>query len=292
MVDLGQSVNSYYTNLAIQFGYIAMFMCVFPAAITWGFLANLVMIILTEQSYSKIARRSLSKEIESIGVWNDIFLVFSFISTVVNAMIVTFTSKSVTRDYFDNNRFLTFLGVIAFEHFIIILKFLVSRIIPDIPKGVKKRRKNDQYLRRRAKEKEIARSRKKKVRGLMSRVKMSKDLKSLTKMVTANQPKIDGLPDVMKALNWDMEEVDKRIDDDEKFIEKFEEWNELDEVSEENFSSEELSDIDEKLELIMKNFQVKKNLLYSRRGKNKKPSLMDLVTKKMTKYFAEDRWST
>lgn len=150
MYNTGKKIDKRYLALAIQFGYIGMFMPVFPLAALWGFLANTVMIQLTAKFYSTIARRSLSMEMESIGVWNDIFLAMSFLSTVVNAMFVAFTSSSIQR-WFDSK--VTILIVVLFaEHFIIMIKFLIGKLIPDIPVKIRQRRQNADYLEKKAKQ--------------------------------------------------------------------------------------------------------------------------------------------
>lgn len=150
MVDTGKSVNKRYLFLAIQFGYIGMFMPVFPLAATFAFLANTVMIQLTAKSYSTIARRSLSMEMETIGVWNDIFFVMTFLSSVVNAMFVAFTSTSM-QIYFDSKITIIIVVLLA-EHFIIMVKFALGKLIPDIPGSIRKRRQNANYLEIKAKQ--------------------------------------------------------------------------------------------------------------------------------------------
>jgi hypothetical protein len=151
MYDFGLKIDKYFMNLAIQYGYIGMFMSVFPAAAVWGFIANVVIVILTAKSYSKIARRSLSIEQESIGVWNKIFMSLSFISTIVNAMIIAFTSKAMSKIYGFDDKVQALGIVILGEHIIIIFKYLISELIPDIPSRISKRTQNEKFLERNAK---------------------------------------------------------------------------------------------------------------------------------------------
>jgi hypothetical protein len=132
MVDFGPNLDDYLMNLAIQYGYIGMFMSVFPAASTWGFLANVVIVGLTAASYTKIARRSLSAQQESLGVWIDIFMTISFISTVVNAMIVAYTSNALESFYKISDRSQVLLIAVFAEHIIIISKYLIDKLVPEI----------------------------------------------------------------------------------------------------------------------------------------------------------------
>lgn len=146
-----------------------MFMSVFPAAVTWGFIANLVMVILTEKAYSTIARRSLSVELETIGVWNQIIEVMCFTSTFVNAMLNVYTSNSLTLDL-STASYDPLFFVICVEHFIIGLKFLLGRVIPDFPYAIFRRLENAKQLEIRAKEKREQLKKRRKMKKLYDRL--------------------------------------------------------------------------------------------------------------------------
>lgn len=177
MIDLGKSLDTYYMNLVIQFGYISMFMSIFPAAVTWGFIANLIMIILTEKAYSTIARRSLSIEMENIGTWNKIIEVMCFVSTFVNAMLNVYTSDSLRIDLERLNTEPLFV-VIIIEHSIILLKYLLGTVIPDVPGAILKRLKNAKYLENMAKEKRNNLKRRKKLKEVYEKLTPMQKLKS------------------------------------------------------------------------------------------------------------------
>ena len=161
MMDMDSTIDKSFMNLAIQYGYLGMFMPLFPAAAFFGFLSNVVIIILTAKSYSSIAKRSLSRQIETIGVWNDIFAMMSFVSTIVNALIVAFTATSmqkvldnVTRNsqnsdikrwFDDNNRAAILVVVFLAEHSIIIFKYAITKLIADIPQRIQKRKNYAEY---------------------------------------------------------------------------------------------------------------------------------------------------
>lgn len=146
MVDFGPNLDDYLMNLAIQYGYIGMFMSVFPAASTWGFLANVVIVGLTAASYTKIARRSLSAQQESLGVWIDIFMTISFISTVVNAMIVAYTSNALESFYKISDKSQVLLIAVFAEHIIIISKYLIDKLVPEIQSEIRDKVSEEHYL--------------------------------------------------------------------------------------------------------------------------------------------------
>lgn len=152
MINLEGQEQKYYITLAIQYGYICMFSVVFPAASTISFLANLITIILTERLYSKVSRRSLSREMESIGVWNGIFEVVSFISAVVNASIVVFTSNGLKELGFGDDTVKNVLLVIFAEHCVLALKFILSKMIPNKPSWVRDRQDHETFIRRKVRD--------------------------------------------------------------------------------------------------------------------------------------------
>ena len=172
MIDLGQEINNNYMVLFTQFGYIGMFSGVFPAAATFGFLTNLVMIYLTELSYSTIAKRSLSEEIEGIGVWNDIFKATGLISIVVNAMILAFTATTLNT-FYSNNRASVFTAIFIGEHLLVGLLLLLAQLIPDVPRVVKYRIRNEKILERKEMDRRRRRERRKELRMGYDRFKGS-----------------------------------------------------------------------------------------------------------------------
>ena len=60
-------------------------------------LVNFFIIFITERMYSNITRRNLSKVIESIDIWNDVFNGISFISVLISGFITGFTAKGLER---------------------------------------------------------------------------------------------------------------------------------------------------------------------------------------------------
>ena len=168
MMDMDKSIETSFMNLAIQYGYLGMFMPLFPAAAFFGLISNVAITTLTARAYSNIAKRSLSREVESIGVWNDIFMIISFVSTVVNALIVAFTAtkmESILGDITTRSRNSTlqswftanakaYILVVVFlaEHSIIIFKYTLSKLIPDIPERIRVRKNHTEYFEQMAQE--------------------------------------------------------------------------------------------------------------------------------------------
>lgn len=135
MIDMDKYLNKFYMALMIQFGYVNIFHGVFPGSSVIIVLANLFIIFITEKMYANITRRSLSKEMESIGTWNRVFEVIGFISVLASGLIAGFTSNSLDR-YVRNDRFKVLLMILTFEHVVLVIRYLISVLAPKVPKWV------------------------------------------------------------------------------------------------------------------------------------------------------------
>lgn len=146
---------------AIQFGYIAFFLLSFPATAVAGVALNILHINFLYFSFTSYTQRRDSVERRSIGVWNAIFFVMSFIALVVNMSVIVFSSNSlkklldsVMKRKYDAYTIFTILVVI--EHIGFTLKFLVAAVMGGKPAWVAKilraqatrKQKDDEKIRR------------------------------------------------------------------------------------------------------------------------------------------------
>lgn len=138
MIDVDSQLPTYLMTLMIQYGYISMFMTLYPLSSLIGFIGNNINIWLTTRTYAYITKRSISQQVSGLGVWNELFVIISFMSTIVNAALLVFTSNETHKLYSDNeNDFRDFFIAVAAEHAIILLKFLLDKMIDDFPLWVK-----------------------------------------------------------------------------------------------------------------------------------------------------------
>lgn len=129
---------------SIQFGYISFFLLSFPSAALIGVLMNVIHITLLYKSFTSVIQRKDSVERNSIGVWNNIFLVMTFIALVSNIGIVLFSSngfKQFLVDKVDENydSYTIVVILVIIEHIGFILKFILSAIIGRSPTWVRNR---------------------------------------------------------------------------------------------------------------------------------------------------------
>lgn len=137
MVDLNVSIDDFYFSMLIQFTYVSLYHGILPLSSMFLFLSNLAVIFITERMYSYITKRSLSQQIKDIGLWNDVFEAVGLLCIIGSAFITTYTTQSLDR-YFDGNKELALLVIIAAEHFVLGLRFLMAKIVNAVPGWLRK----------------------------------------------------------------------------------------------------------------------------------------------------------
>tara|TARA_A100001015_G_scaffold317867_1_gene435968 strand:+ start:1380 stop:3443 length:2064 start_codon:yes stop_codon:yes gene_type:complete len=85
-----QSIANY-MNIAIQFGYMVLFITALPYAPIFVFISNIITLQCDVWSILYIYQRPIPNAAEEIGTWNTMFLLVVYVGVVTNAGIVTFT---------------------------------------------------------------------------------------------------------------------------------------------------------------------------------------------------------
>ncbi|GBB95120.1 hypothetical protein RclHR1_02480019 [Rhizophagus clarus] len=150
-----ESIRTEYEEMVIQFGFLALFGVAFPLAPLFAWINNLTEVRSDGFKYIKTLQRPVGFQAQDLGMWENIMNIVSFIAVLTNAIIIAFHSvwmenqfKKYTGD--DENRLLVAkLGfVLAFEHFVFIVKLMFAYMIPDIPGKVRIAIERERYLSR------------------------------------------------------------------------------------------------------------------------------------------------
>ena len=72
----------------------------------------------------------------NIGLWNDVFQAVGLLCIIGSAFITTYTTTSLDR-YFNGSKEIALLVIIAAEHVVLGLRFLMSKIINNVPRWVR-----------------------------------------------------------------------------------------------------------------------------------------------------------
>ena len=139
-----ESLFRNYSSLSIEFGYLSFFSPAFPLACLLAFLANLIDMRSDSIALCRGSRRTPWQHAEDIGSWYQVLSTISFIAVITNACILGFVStqmalKGTEEEENIENRFRSYriwIGVIGFEHAVVLLKVLVGFAMPDQPRWI------------------------------------------------------------------------------------------------------------------------------------------------------------
>jgi len=124
-----------YDELIIQYGFVVLFVVVFPLAPMFALINNIIEFRLDASKLMSFTRRPHPKGTYDMGTWFPILNLISWVMVVSNTALLVFCSVVSTRlvpDY----RWITFVVV---EHILIGFKLLIEFFIPDVPRDVEDR---------------------------------------------------------------------------------------------------------------------------------------------------------
>lgn len=130
--DLLSSSLDDYADIAIQFGYTAMFITALPVAALFALLSNFVNIRFKGFKLFNLHQRPFPKGAEDIGTWQMIFLALSVIAVVTNAGLTVFTMNCL--DHL--NLVARYWIFILFQWVCFILQVIIMEAIPDVPEDI------------------------------------------------------------------------------------------------------------------------------------------------------------
>lgn len=129
-----ESTFQEFDEMVIQFGFVTLFMIAFPLAPLMALINNVLETRLDATRLSKLHRRPVPEGAENIGTWSAIVNLLSYCAVITNVALICFQTTQLndltTVPY---NKVWAF---IAMEHGIILIKYFVAFIVPDVPKDV------------------------------------------------------------------------------------------------------------------------------------------------------------
>lgn len=130
-----------YIELLVQFGYLSLFSCVFPLTAVLLLINNLTEIRSDAYKVCKLFRKPFTAPVAGMGVWQISFEVLSFVSVVSNCWLLMLSPQvqaECLRGELSCSNVL--LLAVAMEHVLILVKVVLSVLIPDEPGWIKKKR--------------------------------------------------------------------------------------------------------------------------------------------------------
>eukprot|EP00924_Labyrinthula_sp_SR-Ha-C_P009696 augustus_masked-scaffold_22-processed-gene-3.46-mRNA-1 protein AED:0.50 eAED:0.51 QI:0/-1/0/1/-1/1/1/0/1020 len=130
-----------YLELAIQFGYVVLFVSAFPLAPVLAFINTFIEVWVDAKKICTLSRRPLVERAHDIGSWLDVFVVLSYVAVLVNSGILVFSSNELLPINTYEGRIWAFLLLIIGTY---ALKWMTDFSISTIPSwiAIQKRRQN------------------------------------------------------------------------------------------------------------------------------------------------------
>ncbi|XP_046893486.1 anoctamin-10 isoform X2 [Hypomesus transpacificus] len=123
-----------YLELFLLFGYVSLFSCVYPLAAVLVVLNNATEVYSDAFKMCQVFKRPFSDPASNIGVWQLAFEAMSVIAVVTNCTLIGMSSQ--VKAYFPDSDAQLILWVVAIEHSLLALKFILTFVIPDVPKHI------------------------------------------------------------------------------------------------------------------------------------------------------------
>lgn len=122
-------------ELFIQLGYVVLFSSAFPMAATCALINNLIEIRSDAFKLCFIFQRPFGQRVPNIGTWQNAMDVMGFIAVLVNCALIGLSGQ-VHRMFPEMSTTQTILLIVALEHGMLVMRFLITCAIPDLPKWV------------------------------------------------------------------------------------------------------------------------------------------------------------
>jgi len=132
-----------YTEMVLQFGYVTLFVAVFPLAPLLALVNNYLEIRIDAYRLCAVHRRPMPQSAEGVALWGDILHAMAFFSVAVSGSIVCFQSTNFTSKMGDAGRVWAF---VLFEHLIMGIKAVVDLVIDDVPTHIQMQKERQDFL--------------------------------------------------------------------------------------------------------------------------------------------------
>jgi len=133
-----------YDELIIQFGFVVLFVVVFPAAPGLALLNNLIEFRLDAAKILGFTRRPHPKGAYDMGTWFHMLDLISWVMVISNTGLIVFASYNFSSRLLPDERWITFVCV---EQILIGIKLLIQFMVPDVPQEVEERIARQEVIR-------------------------------------------------------------------------------------------------------------------------------------------------
>ncbi|XP_047216782.1 anoctamin-10 [Girardinichthys multiradiatus] len=123
-----------YLELFLLFGYVSLFSCVYPLAAVLVVLNNITEVYSDAFKMCHVFKRPFADPAANIGVWQLAFETISVIAVVTNCALIGMSPQ--IKAYFPDSETQLILWTVTIEHGLLAFKFILTFLIPDVPKHI------------------------------------------------------------------------------------------------------------------------------------------------------------
>ncbi|KAK4884573.1 hypothetical protein RN001_000844 [Aquatica leii] len=119
-------------EMMIQLGYVILFSSAFPPAAICALLNNFIEIRSDAFKLGYICQRPFGQRVPNIGTWQNCMEYMGIMAVLVNCALIGLSGQ-VHRMFPDMTATQTILLIVALEHIMLCIRFLITCAIPDLP---------------------------------------------------------------------------------------------------------------------------------------------------------------
>ena len=134
-----------YITAVIQFTFVACFSVVLPIVPVFCLFNYLLSMRYDAYKLCKIRRRPLARKTGGIGVWEHLLHIVAVIAVLTNCWLMGFTNKDFTWLREQVGPLGIFGVVVAWEHIMLLIKYIMQTNISPLPKSVRDKIKREQH---------------------------------------------------------------------------------------------------------------------------------------------------
>jgi len=136
-----------YITAVLQFSFVACFSVVLPITPLFCLFNYLLSMRCDAYKLCRGRRRPLAQKTGGIGIWEHLLQIVVVISVLTNCWLVAFTTSSFRRVQEEAGQLGLFTIVVAWEHTMLLIKYVMQTSMSPLPKVVRDKLRREQYSR-------------------------------------------------------------------------------------------------------------------------------------------------
>eukprot|EP01111_Echinosteliopsis_oligospora_P009071 TRINITY_DN2593_c0_g1_i1.p1 TRINITY_DN2593_c0_g1~~TRINITY_DN2593_c0_g1_i1.p1 ORF type:complete len:778 (-),score=195.83 TRINITY_DN2593_c0_g1_i1:55-2388(-) len=137
-----------YGEMVIQYGYITLFAASFPLAPVLAFVNNLIEMRTDTFKFLTSYNKPFYRGASDIGGWYTILTFMSVVAVITNALLLMYTFPPLWHvfEHLENGPYYMLCTVVLLEHAILLIKYVVSVTVPDVPDQIAHKLAKQAYI--------------------------------------------------------------------------------------------------------------------------------------------------